>query len=230
VSREPSPVADPAPWPAWPLALACALLPFVTVHVSFLVSAAEGHVGWCFPYWEGCSSISRAGRYGSAYFLFKGGMIPLAVLLVPFWWLNRLWLQSLGSPGGRALPWLGLTASLALLVYTLVLGHAGDAFHTLRRIGVIGWFGLTWLAQLQLGAALRPHDRWGVAGRRLVAMSLAALVAGIASLIAGLVFPDRHDDLEDAFEWTMALLLNVHVLIVALLWRRSGFTLRAGSG
>jgi hypothetical protein len=209
--------------PLWPLALACALLPFATIHAAFLVSAVEEHVAWCVPYWDGCSSISRAGRYGTAYFVFKGGMIPASTLLVFYWLFNRAWLRQLHLGGGTALPWLGLVASLALLVYTLVLGHAGDTFQTLRRMGVILFFGLTWLAQLQLGARLRWHPRFAAAGRRLFGLSLFALGAGLASLCAGLLVPEQHDGLEDAFEWIMALLLNVHVLVVTLLWRSSGF-------
>ena len=209
----------------WWLALACALLPFLTIHLAFVVSALEGHVRWCFPYWETCSSISRAGRYGTAYFIFKGGMIPTCVLMLQFWWLNRLWLRSLGLSAGVVLPWLGLVSSLALLVYTLSLGHAGDMFYLLRRIGVIGWFGLTWIAQLQLGAALREHSVFAAAGQRLVQLSVITLLIGLLSVLVGVVLPERHDELENAFEWTLALLLNVHALIVALLWRKSAFHL-----
>ncbi|MEE4250825.1 MAG: hypothetical protein V2I38_09570 [Alcanivoracaceae bacterium] len=209
----------------WWLALICALLPFLTIHVAFLVSAIEGNVRWCFPYWETCSSISRAGRHGTAYFIFKGGMIPTCVLMLQFWWLNRLWLRSLGLAAGSALPWLGLASSLALLIYTLALGHAGDLFYLLRRIGVIGWFGLTWIAQLQLGVALRKHPLFATAGQRLFQLSTMTLLIGLLSVLTGLVLPERHDELENAFEWTLALLLNVHALIVALLWRKSDFQL-----
>ena len=209
----------------WLLALLCAAIPFLTIHLSFLVSALEGNVRWCFPYWETCSSISRAGRYGTAYFIFKGGMIPACVLLALFWWLNRAWLQLLGLAAGNALPWLGLVSSLALLMYTLALGHAGDTFYLMRRAGVIGWFGLTFIAQLQLGACLRRHPRWGTAGLRLVQLSMVTLAIGLLSVLAGLIVPERHDELENAFEWTLALLLNIHGFSVAMLWRRSGFAL-----
>ena len=210
--------------PLWPLALIGALLPFLTIHTAFLVSALEGHVSWCVPYWEACSSISRAGRHGSAYFLFKAGMIPAATLLAAFWLLNRSWLHGLGLAGGRALPWLGLVSSLALLAYSIALGHAGELFQTLRRIGVVGWFGLTWIAQLQLGAALRAHHQFGRAGRGLVALSLCALAIGMVSLVIDIAAPERHDDLEDAFEWVLAGFLNAHAFAIAWLWRRSHFT------
>ncbi|MFN3714084.1 MAG: hypothetical protein ACK4SX_10520 [Alcanivoracaceae bacterium] len=209
----------------WSLALACALLPFLTIHIAFVVSVLEGHIIGCFPYWETCSSISRAGRHGSAYFIFKGGMIPTSVLMVMFWWLNRLWLRSLGISGASALPWLGLISSLSLLCYTLALGHAGDLFNMIRRTGVVGWFGLTWIAQLQLGAVLRHHARWHRAGARLVQLSVVTLLIGLVSVLIGVLRPERHDELENAFEWSLALLLNVHAFAVALLWRKTGFRL-----
>lgn len=213
----------------WLLALACALLPFLTIHLSFVVSAMEGYVQWCFPYWETCTSISRTGRYGTGYFIFKGGMIPTAVLLLLFWGLNRIWLRSLGLSAGTALPWLGLVSSLSLLIYTLSLGHAGDVFYLLRRIGVVGWFGLTWIAQLQLSASLRHHRRWGAAGQRLLRLSVFTLLLGLSSLVVLLVWPEQHDELENAYEWSLALLLNIHSFATALLWQRSGFSLTATS-
>ena len=103
--------------------------------------------------------------------------------------------------------------------------HAGDTFYFMRRAGVIGWFGLTYIAQLQLGACLRRHPHWGNVGQRLVQLSLVTLLIGLISVVAGLLVPERHDELESAFEWTLALLLNVHGFIVAMLWRRSGFAM-----
>ena len=209
----------------WWLALLATALPFLTIHASFLVSALEGHVRWCFPYWETCTSISRTGRQGTGYFIFKGGMLPATVLLALYWGLNRRWLQSLGLATGQALPWLGLVSSLSLLMYTVALGHAGDAFHLMRRVGVVGWFGLTWIAQLQLGAALQSHPRWHRQGRRLLQLSLGTLAIALASLVVGVIMPERHDELENAFEWMLALLLNLHGFAVVWLWRASAFSL-----
>ena len=220
----------PVPRPLWPLALAAALLPVLTTHLCFLVSAGQGHIDWCFPYWEGCSSISRAGRHGLAYFLFKGGMIPACVLLAAFWWGNRVWLQTLGSTRGRWIGWLGLFGSLSLLAYTLTLGHRGDEFNLVRRIGVIGYFGLTFIAQVQLGAALLRLPGWQQAGRRLLMLSAVMLAIGLLSVVLGVIHPDRYDDMEDGFEWTLALLMDGHGLWVALLWRRAGFSVTPGSG
>ena len=63
------------------LALANGLLPMVVINLCYLISATVGHIPLCFPYWEGCTSISAAGRYGLMYFMFKGTMIPAGALV-----------------------------------------------------------------------------------------------------------------------------------------------------
>jgi len=83
------------------------LVPIVAIHSTYLVSALQGHVPWCFPYFESCTSISATGRHGAAYFLFKGTMIPAAMLLMAFWFLVDagfgLRLASSKSDAGRFL-------------------------------------------------------------------------------------------------------------------------------
>ena len=168
-----------------PIAWLAALLPLVTIHLCFVVSAAEGHIDWCLPYWDGCSSISRAGRHGTAYFLFKGGMIPALVMQALFWTLNRRWLRACGGPDQRSLMIMGWVAAFCLLLYTLTLGHRGDTFHLLRRIGVMGYFGLTFIAQLRLSAALAALPDWSHAGRRLLRLCALALGLGFCLCSSG---------------------------------------------
>lgn len=212
----------------FPLALTAALLPLLTIHTCYLISAIEGHISWCMPYAEACTSISRAGRHGTAYFIFKGAMLPALVLLALFWLLNRDWLRLLGDDRSVLMPWLGLIASAALLVYTLSLGHAGDGFFLLRRIGVIGYLGLTFICQLQLGAGLQRIPAQRARGNRLVRLSMVTLGIALFSLAITAVSPSLGNRLEDAFEWWLVLLLNLHALAVAWYWRQTGFCFSTG--
>ncbi len=211
--------------PLWQLALAAALIPFLTIHVTFAVAVLEGYISWCIPYWDSCTSISRTGRYGTAYFIFKGAMLPAALLGVLFWWLNSLWLQQLGAPGRGQfwIRWLGLVACVALAAYTLALGHEGEGFNLIRRIGVVLYFSLTYIAQLLISSALRDHPRWHQSGQRLLWLSGVTLAVGILSVILTVAVPDLYSQVDDAFEWVLALLINLHALWVALLWRQSSF-------
>ena len=203
----------------------------LTIHLCFAVSVWQGIFEPCNPYWSDCESISRAGRHGLAYFLFKGGMIPVCLLLGFFWQLNRAWLQSLGSDA-RSLPALGWTASFALLVYTLSLGHSGDAFYLLRRFGVVFFLGLSFIAFVRLSAALL-HTRLRDSAR-LLRQSLG-FILGVAlfSLVLDAWLGSDYDRLENAFEWWLILLLTLQLFWIARLWQRSDFRLTAtvaGSG
>ena len=212
----------------WWLALAASLIPLLTIHTTLVLSVLEGHIDGCFPYWDNCTSISRTGRHGLAYFVFKGAMLPASLLGVLFWWLNARWLRQLGVTGrGLAwIPWLGLVACLALAAYTLALGHTGDGFRLVRRVGVVLYFALTFLSQLLVSAGLRGHPRWRRAGTHLLRWCQLILAVGMASVILDGVAPAWHDQVDNAFEWSLALLINIHALWLALLWRRSGFRAR----
>lgn len=225
-------MTDHRSFPLWWLALAAALVPLLTIHLTFAVSVLEGHVELCIPYWDSCTSISRTGRYGTSYFIFKGTMLPAAVLGILFWWLNSRWLRQLGihSRGVAWIPWLGLIASLSLAAYTLALGHAGDGFNLIRRTGVVLYFALTFICELLVSGGLRNHPQWVQTGRRLTNLCMFTLGVGIISVIIDGVAPEFHNRRDDAFEWVLAALVNAHALWLALLWRKNRFRARLWVG
>lgn len=75
--------------------------------LSYLLSAAYGHVDWCVPFWESCSSISKAGRKPPAFFVFKAFFLPVAGLM-----LHRLW----RLPGPLRPPFTNVQLALSLLL------------------------------------------------------------------------------------------------------------------
>ena len=48
------------------LVLSLILLPLLASNGAYLLSAYEGHIPWCIPYIEGCTTISRAASSGTA--------------------------------------------------------------------------------------------------------------------------------------------------------------------
>lgn len=210
------------------LAYGTAATILLTLHLCFLTSVSQGYIDVCNPYWIDCSSISRSGRHGLAYFIFKGGMLPASLLLGVVWQLNGLWLQSLGlkSAACRYLPVIGWVASLALLVYTLALGHSGDTFYILRRFGVVTFLGLSLIGFALLAGALRNSSlhRQGVwLGRS----SAGILAIALLSLVLDALMGEQYDRLENAFEWWLVLLLLTQLLWLARLWQLTAFTLSA---
>ncbi|GAB3370006.1 hypothetical protein NCG89_09175 [Spongiibacter taiwanensis] len=219
----PSPAVSVAP-----IAFCTAALSLVTIHLCWWLASWQGMIDWCNPYWADCVSISKTGRQGVAYFVFKGGIIPTCVLQGLVWQLSRQWLTSLGSSGGKALPWLGWAAAAALVVYTLSLGHAGDTFRLLRRFGVVMYIALSFFCFVACAAGLirSPLQR---AGRAMLGYSLFTLAVAIFSLILDGLLGETYNRVENAFEWWLLMMLNLQLFALAALWQRSQFRLTFSS-
>ncbi len=208
----------------FPAGLAVAL-PLLTIHLCWWVSSAEGFIDWCVPYLEPCTSISRAGRYGSAWWLFKLLMLPAALCLVGYWWWCRRWLHWLTGKQVNSVLVLALFASGALVAYTVALGAGPGLYAVIRRAGVIVFFAFSFLALLRVGAVLSQQSGWQRTGRQLLCYSALLLAIGVSSVVHDLIDPVDHERWEDVYEWWLALLLLLQAGWVLNCWRRSGFAL-----
>jgi hypothetical protein len=205
---------------AW-LALAVALLPAIAAHLAYALSIRDGYVPACLPYWDGCTSISRAARHGEGNHLFKTVMIPCALLSGWMWWEARRWLRLVGERPGPWLVLLGTLAAIALAMYVAFLGLEGVGSRALRRHGALLYFASTFLAQLEfLRYQWRRRARDRATWVLLVASSML-LLGGLASTAAsGLVQePELKDRIENAIEWCLGALFTAWFLALALLWR-----------
>jgi len=212
------------------LALWTGLLPFIVINLAYLGSAFGGYIPTCFPYLDGCTSISSAGRYGPSYYFFKAGMIPAAVLLAGFWMLCRRWLIELGddSTMARWITALGVLAAVFLVLYTVFLGHKGDFYNLMRRFGVNLYFGFSGLAQIMLLARLQKLHTKGVTQipnrllRLMLLMLLGLLIIGLASIPISNFIVDKHQP-RNIIEWNFALLMIAYYVLVWRAWHATGF-------
>lgn len=213
------------PFPLWPLPLAIAATLTVAAHLALALSIDAGYVPACVPYFEGCTSISRAARHGLGNHLFRLLVLPCALLVGMHWWLSARWARAAGH-AGHALFWVGLLAGVALAVYATFLGTEGQAYRFLRRYGVIVFFGSSFVAQLLF---LRAAVGTGSLPR---ALRIGKQVVCVAMLLLGLVHvaamaaiggSELQDKLENALEWQLGLLLVAWYALQALLWRREGY-------
>lgn len=216
--------------PLWPLPLAAALLLLVATHLALWLSIQAGHVPACVPYWEGCTSISRAARHGLGNHLFRLLVIPCAVLHGATWWVAGHWLRDDGGKAARR--WmlaLGLFSASALAIYATFLGTEGEVYGFLRRYGVTVYFGFGFLAQLLLMRRARVLRLMPPATLKAMAvLCLAMLGLGVGNVVAGALVADDalRDRIENALEWQLGLLLVGWHLLLARGWWRARFGLR----
>ena len=197
------------------------ILPLIAVHVSYGIAAWLGHVPWCNPYWDACTSISAAGREAPEYYWFKITMIPAALLMIVYWQRMSVWLRFLGNRA-QTIRWLGFVGAAFLMLYVIALGVEGDLFRWQRRIGVILYFTLTYLAQLLVVSWLWRHGYRQLSIRIMFLLCILCLLIGLTSLGTDLL-TDWHDDVADAYEWVLALLINTFLLVSYWAWKATHF-------
>ncbi len=217
----------------YPLALIAGLLPIITINISYLWAASNGHVGWCIPYIDSCASISATGRQPPESYLFKALIIPSAIVLAAYWWVFCRWLVALGCRARKRrmlVQTIAVAASAGLSLYCVMLGTIGEGYQLQRRTGVIMFFGFTYLNQLLTTRLLshtpllrRSYNRW-LQGLQIGC--LAILLVGLTSITLLLVNADWYYRTDNAFEWSFTLLLCVHLLATGMLWKKTGVRCR----
>ena len=223
------------------LPLFIGLVPLVGVHAAYLIAVDYGYLPACFPYLEGCTSISGTGRYPPASFLFKAVEMAIAVALPVFWYFSVKWLRALAPDWHGQAVWAifvtGLIGAIALIVYVTFLGTSEPFYEFMRRFGIYFYFLGTVLAQLFLAASLR-----GISGTLgdgvLRRMSMVMLVLCLAPFALGLLnlaqkamlTGDTADALENSIEWVASLLMQVYFFVVFFAWRRTGLTVAVSAG
>ena len=234
-------VTSTAERPLWLLPLLAALLPVVATALAYALSIRSDLVPACNPFLDGCVSISRAGRHGLPNIVFRGMLLPAAVLQALCWLLCPGWLRTLGAPPDRwqrALPAIGIAASVMLVLYGTFLGTEGEGYRWMRRYGVIFYFGLTAIGMLVVSdhmlRRLRegPHDRrvaWAV-GAPCMLLPLLGLAHALLPLWWS--SPAAKDALQNVTEWWGGAIFIAFFVGLAWAWRTTRFRaqLRGGTG
>ena len=118
-------------------------VPIISVLVSYLISAFFNYVPWCFPFTDGCTSISKVGRYGVSFYIYKIFLIPISILIAIFWF--KIYFSVYKNV---FLLITSLIACLALIVYLSYLGFDGSTYRFMREIGIFFFFILMPLTQI----------------------------------------------------------------------------------
>jgi hypothetical protein len=202
-------------------ALTICFLPIIGINLSYIVAVSAGTVPACFPYLDGCTSISSTGRHPPSSYIFKPALFITAVLMIWFWFSSNLWLSELGEQSNRY-KWqiiaVGAIGGIALMIYVYYLGTDGAFYRFMRRFGVTTYFGFTYLAQLLLASRLyRLALQRG--NRALLNISRLKLTLCLVLLVIGLIsipvtnFVVDNDIIKTVIEWNLALLMHSYFLL-----------------
>lgn len=208
-------------------AIVVTLLPIAVINLVYVLSANSGLVPTCIPYFDGCTSISRAARQGNSLFIFRASMIVQAVLLMFYWRIACEWLEQLSGKkliSAKIMCWLGGIASFFLILYADFLGTDGQMYRYMRRTGIVFFFTLTPLAQMimlnqlfKLKNQLKFSPIFIYVLRYQLVVVCSILLVGFISL--GFSYSGNSSfEQENIIEWNYAILMSIFHFGSYLLW------------
>lgn len=204
------------------LPLVTALVPIIGINIAYWLGVQHDNLPSCFPYFDGCTSISSTGRYPPGDRLFRAVMLPQAVLLALTWHFSVLWLKSLrpATHPGRTVLVAGLAGALALIIYVSYLASNDPFYEIMRRYGIYLYFFGTVLAQIAVTFAMEASRL----RQAMFAILVLPFVLGIYNMIHKALVSDLNS-MENRIEWVVSLLMQLWFVGLFIAWRRSRFEL-----
>jgi|TARA_B100001079_G_scaffold229368_1_gene208029 hypothetical protein len=134
------------------IALICFILPIITVIISYIASVKLNLVPACIPNFEGCTSISRAGRNVPVKYFFKPMMYLYSFILFLYWYkfleiLNKFKISE------KKFSFFSFFSVLFLILYIIFLGE-GKIYEFFRRIGIYIYIFFTVITQFLISKKL----------------------------------------------------------------------------
>ena len=107
--------------------LAAFFIPIVTIAVSYAITVVDGHEPLCFPYIEGCATITSTGIYYPAAYILRAGIAMSAVVFILWWYCVRAWLESVKQAEMvgwfHCVVWVAFIASVLIIASMVILGE-----------------------------------------------------------------------------------------------------------
>ena len=170
------------------------LVPILTIGISYIISAFFGYVEWCLPIIDGCTSISKVGRYGISFYLYKIIVIPSVILMMYFW--LKVYLDIYKN---LFLLVLSLMACVFLIVYLIALGFDGPFYRFMREIGIFAFFVFMPLCQIWLTIST-PNE---TIKTKFFLYLLILFFLGFC-FVYFYILPMDNDNYENIIEWNFA--------------------------
>ena len=170
------------------------LVPIITISISYVISAFYGYVDWCLPIMDGCTSISKVGRYGISFYLYKILVIPSVILMILFW--LKVYLDVYKN---ILLLLLSFIACTFLIIYLIALGFDGPIYRFMREVGIFAFFVFMPICQIWLTIST-PSE---IIKTKFFLYLLILLFIGFC-FVYFYILPMDNDNYENIIEWNFA--------------------------
>ena len=206
------------------ISLACFVLPVFTVIISYIISINLDLVAKCIPNFEGCTSISRVGRYEPVKFFFKPMMYFYSLIIFFFWItfskeINNFKIKS------KNLVILTFLTAIFLCLYITFLGES-NLYSFFKRIGIYFYIISIVLLQLSSNKILISNQKKlsKIFNYKIVklnyGLSWLLVISGLILLPVLVIKIDTFPQIKNIISWNYFLLIQLFFLLFFISFKK----------
>ena len=195
--------------------LLVSIIPFIAIHLSFILSVQNEYLALCNPYIDGCYSISRVARQPSSIIIFK------ILMLISAFSLFFLWPRLFKPNYNKMLILIGRVGSLFLIAYIVALGEEGFLYELMRRFGVFIFYIFTLISQWVF--TFNAHIRKRIFFHKNFLINIIVFLQFLAFLLAipFFLFAKNYGYIENIIEWWITLLITLWFFINFIYYKKN---------
>ena len=195
--------------------LLVSIIPFIAIHLSFILSVQNEYLALCNPYIDGCYSISRVARQPSSIIIFK------ILMLVSALFLFFLWPRLFKPNYNKMLIFIGRVGSLFLIAYIVALGEEGFFYEIMRRFGVFIFYIFTLISQWVFTFSAKMRIRRFFLKNFLINIIVFLQLLAFLLAIPFFIFFKNYGYIENIIEWWITLLITLWFFINFIYYKKN---------
>ena len=198
------------------LALICFILPISTVIISYIASVQFNLVESCIPFFEGCASISRAGRNFPVKIFFKPMMYLYAIFLFLYWYKFLEKLKNF-EVKEKKFYLFAFFSVVFLILYITFLGE-GKIYNFFRRVGIYIYIFLIVISQFLISKKLylireKINKNFIIKFIKInYFLTLLLVLSGLILLPLLLIKIDNFPQIKNIISWNYFTLIQLYFL------------------
>ena len=200
------------------------ILPTITVILSYIFSHNLNLVPSCMPILDGCTSISRAGRYFPVNIFFKTFMFFSGILILFYWYHNYIYFNQFKRKQLIKIALLlGFISIFFLFLYLIFLGES-SYYKYYRKIGIFIYIFFFFFSELLLSIIYFMNFKNNLFNNNFITFKLILSICMVT--LGMLLFPfmvmkiDNVANLRNIISWNYFFLIQLNFFFTFLIWKK----------
>ena len=209
------------------LSLICFFLPISTVVISYIFSVKLNLVPFCIPNFEGCTSISRAGRNIPVKYFFKPMMLFYSLFLFLYWFKILEIIKKI-KISEKKFFFFAFASVLFFILYIVFLGE-GKIYEFFRRVGVYIYIFFTVITQFLISKKLFYNQKKIKKYFKIKFIKFNYFLTLYLIIIGIILFPilvikiESFPQIKNIISWNYFFLIKLYFIFSLLSFKRSYF-------